>query len=1207
MRRIPLSKRGEDLASVMARRIVFLDGAMGTMIQREGLVESDFHRGCRELESSTAELSGNNDLLSVSRPDILKKIHKSYFLAGSDIATTCTFGANGIVQSEYGISASLTAELNRRAVEIAKEAADEAKSLAGRGGVSGRDFFVAGSVGSANKSASIPLDADDPSSRSISFDELRAAYEAQMDALLSAGADLLLVETGIDTLNVKAAIYAYLSLSEKRGERVPIGVSMTVSDASGRILSGQTIDAFYTSVRHANPMFVGLNCSLGAEKMRPYVEAFDRIAECGTHCYPNAGLPNPLSESGYCQSPEETADHLSRLCADSLLNVVGGCCGTTPAHISAVVEACSRFLPRKPRPRRNALLLSGLESFAAEDENAPFIFVGERLNVTGSASFRNMVLEGRFEDALEVARRQVENGANILDINFDEAMLDSPSCMGKFVNLIASDPEIARVPLMIDSSNFNTILSGLKCAQGKCVVNSISLKEGEEKFLERAAEIKKYGAAVVVMAFDERGQAVALSDRVSVCRRAYRLLTEDAGYDPEDIIFDANVLAVATGIATHDSYAADFIEAVREIKRLCPKSRTSAGVSNISFAMRGNNRVREVMHSVFLYHARAAGLDMGIVNAGMLSDYENIDLRLRNAVEDVILNRSPRASDNLIELAEKYRDGHGRGKTAEADGWEGSTWDERLLRAFVKGQEAKIAEVAAHFYSELKDPLAVIEGPLMGAMKHVGELFGEGKMFLPQVVKSARVMKKAVSFLESRMASGEYSSGPKVVLATVKGDVHDIGKNIVSAVLACNGFKVVDLGVMVDAETILDAAKDAAVVGLSGLIMPSLDEMENVLKTFERAGLRVPVNVGGATTSDLHTAVKLAPLYSGTVVRTADAGAAAEACSMLTGKDSKAFALETAAKHARIRSAYEASKTNPPKPLLDLESARARARADLWKNSGNAPFKGRRMFDVPVEELEKILQWASFFRTWQLNPPPSHGIGDMEKTEGLGGFARDVLDILDGLKACARPKLLAEFFGACGNGDDMELYRNGEFVETLRFVRSQSPNSKGECLCLSDFVPPKGSSLLGDVALFAATVGGEAEKFALSYRDSGDSYRYLVAQTLCDTLADAMSLYMQKILFKSAGIRPAVGYPSYPDHSEKAKFERILSLKESLSVTLSENFMMTPKSSVCGLWIPGDAARYFDVSVAPDQLEDYASRTSAKLDDVKKHMALKIL
>ncbi len=1207
MKDLPLSKRGGDLASIMDARIVFLDGAMGTMIQREGLVEADFHKGCPELENSSHRLSGNNDLLSVARPDILKKIHKSYFLAGSDIVTTCTFGANRIVQSEYGISNELTAKLNARAVGIAKEAAAEAKSELESAGVFGRDFFVAGSVGPMNKSASISSDINDPSARSVNFDELRIAYEEQMDALLSAGADLLLLETSIDTLNVKAAIYAYLSLSERRGERVPIGISMTVSDASGRILSGQTIDAFYASVRHANPMFVGLNCSLGAEKMRPYVEAFDRIAECGTHCYPNAGLPNPLSESGYDQSPAQTAEYLSLFCADSLLNVVGGCCGTTPAHISAIVEACSAYAPRRPRPKRGALVLSGLEAFAIDDADAPFVFVGERANVTGSMAFRKMIREGRFGDALEVARRQVENGANILDINFDEAMLDSASCMRKFVNLIASEPEIARVPLMIDSSDFDTILSGLKCAQGKCVVNSISLKEGEEKFLERAREIKKYGAAVVVMAFDERGQAVSREDRVSVCRRAYGLLTEGAGYDPEDIIFDANVLAVATGIAEHDSYALDFIEAVREIKRSCPKSRTSAGVSNISFALRGNNRLREAMHSVFLYHARAAGLDMGIVNAGMLSDYDSIEPELREAVEDVVLNRFSGASDKLLELAEKYKGGLAHNADADSEEWESLPWNDRLLRAFIKGQEARIDEITMHFYDDLKDPLAVIEGPLMGAMKHVGELFGAGKMFLPQVVKSARVMKKAVSVLEPYMEAKEHASGPKVVLATVKGDVHDIGKNIVAVVLACNGFRVVDLGVMVEAETILEAARDAAIVGLSGLITPSLDEMANVLKTFERAGLRIPVNIGGATTSDLHTAVKLAPLYSGTVVRTADAGLSAGVCSRLVGKDSEVFALEIAAKHAKIRSEYEASEKKSSK-LLDLKSARARAHVEHFKNScKKAPFEGARIFEVPIGELEGMLQWASFFRTWQLNSPKSRRLEDIEKTEALAEFARDILDILGKLSLCARPKLLIEFFGACRNGDDIELYRGGSFVETLRFVRSQVPNSKGECLCLSDFVPPKASAALGNVALFAATVGNEAENLALSYRDSGDSYRYLVVQSLCDMFADALSLYSQRRIFKCAGIRPAVGYPSYPDHSEKAKFERILSLKDNLSISLSENFMMTPKSSICGLWIPGEGARYFNACIASDQLADYASRTSRKLDDVEKYMAFKVL
>ncbi len=1205
---IPFSKRGALLSSLMRERVVFLDGAMGTLIQREGLVDADFHKGCAELENSKAILAGNNDLLSVARPDILKKIHKQYYLAGSDIVTTCTFGANAVVQAEYGISNELIRMLNVRAVEIAKEAGREALEEMRASAQEERELFVAGSIGPMNKSASISADVNDPSSRAVTFDELKDAYFAQMEALVDAGADLLLLETSIDTLNVKAAIYAYLTLSEKLGYRVPIAISMTVSDASGRILSGQTIEAFYASIRHASPLFVGLNCSLGAEKMRPYVEAFDRIAECGTHCYPNAGLPNPLSEFGYDQLPEQTAEYLAAFCSDKLLNVVGGCCGTTPKHIAAVVEACKKLPSRKIKSPRAALVLSGLEPFAIEDENAPFVFVGERANVMGSLAFRKMIKEGRFTDALDVARKQIENGANLIDLNFDEGMLDSVACMRKFVNLIGSEPEIARVPLMIDSSDFDTLIAGLKCAQGKCVVNSISLKEGEEKFLERAREIKKFGAAVIVMAFDERGQAVTRADRIEVCKRAYDLLTQKLAFDPEDIIFDANVLSVATGMPEHDSYAIDFIEAVREIKRLCPKARTSAGVSNISFALRGNNKVREAMHSVFLYHARLAGLDMGIVNAGMLSDYDTIEFELRDAVEAVILNKSADASEKLLAVAEKYKGASSSNIDSSVAQWENMSWEDRLLRAFMKGEETRAAEIAQHFYQELKNPLAVIEGPLMGAMKHVGELFGEGKMFLPQVVKSARVMKNAVAALEPYMEANTSQSGAKVVLATVKGDVHDIGKNIVGVVLACNGFRVVDLGVMVEPEAILEAAKDAAIVGLSGLITPSLDEMATVLKTFERAGLKVPVTIGGATTSDLHTAVKLAPLYSGTVVRTADAGLSAGVCSRLIGRDAKAYALEIATRHEQIRAEYEASQKSETK-LLDLQSARAKAHV-YSKFSYQPTFEGAKTFDVSIDELEEFLQWSSFFRTWQVNSPNARTIEDIEKTSGLETFFKDALEVFEKVKCVACPKLRVSHFEACSNGDDIELYRDKEdkkILETLHMVRSQSPNSKGECLSLADYLPAKTSGECANIAMFAATVGSESEQLISEYNKSGDVYRVIIAQTLCDMIADALSTYAQKFVFKSSGIRPAVGYAMYPDHSEKAKFEKLLNLKDSIGIEFSQNFMMTPKASVCALWIAGNDTRYFNVAITREQLVDYASRTSRSLEDVEKYFSIKVL
>ncbi len=1222
---LPDTKSGVRLGELLKERIVFLDGGMGTLIQRYSLAEADFHKGCEELENSPRELIGNNDLLNVARPDIIRKIHLDYFLAGSDIVTTNTFGANTIVQDEYGISAELVHRLNVEAGKIARGAADEAAAA------TGREFFVGGSIGPMNKAASISSDVNDPSIRAVTFDQLRESYYAQMKALREGGVDLFILETSIDTLNVKAAIYAYLELCEHLGERMPIAISMTVSDASGRILSGQTIEAFYASVRHAKPLFVGLNCSLGAENMRPYIETFARIAECYTHCYPNAGLPNPLSEFGYDQLPEDTAGYLAEYGKDGLLNVMGGCCGTTPKHIAAVVEACKNLPPRKPVKSPDALILSGLEALRIEDKGAPFIFVGERTNVMGSPAFRKMIKEGRFGDALGVARNQVDNGANIIDINFDEGMLDSPACMTKFLNLVAAEPEIARVPLMIDSSNWETLLAGLKCSQGKCVVNSISLKEGEEKFLSHAEEIRKFGAAVIVMAFDETGQASTLESRIAVCQRAYKLLVEKAGYDPEDIIFDANVLTVATGMAEHNSYAVDFIEAVREIKRTCPKARTSAGVSNISFALRGNNVVREAMHGVFLYHARQAGLDMGIVNAGMLANYDDIDPVLREAVEDVILNRSPDATEKLLAVAERYKGGGQKDKKDPHADWEKLSWEERLMRSFLKGEEDRAAEVAMHYYGELGEPLKVIEGPLMKAMKHVGELFGAGKMFLPQVVKSARVMKRAVATLEPYMSADASREGPKIVLATVKGDVHDIGKNIVAVVLGCNGFNVVDLGVMVPAEKIVEAAKDAAVVGLSGLITPSLDEMYTVLAAFEREGITVPVMVGGATTSDIHTAVKLAPVYSGTVVRVEDASLSAGVCSDLSNASRRrVYELEVAAKQEAMRNEYNSKNADGAESkILPIEEARAKKFVGAFAESVRArmPFEGAKTFEVPLENLIDILPWHMYFRAWNIGGAGSKRLEDLGRTEGLEDFFKDTLAILEKLKSVAKPKIRVRFFEANSDGDDIKLY--GAPEERLSLMRSQTPNSKGECLCVADYVAPESAGYRDVVAAFAATAGTEAEEFAMSFKDSGDNYSYMIVRSLSDMIAESLSTYSQNEIFSAAashaksacgcpacaaaaksrqfGIRPAVGYPMYPDHTEKAKFEKLLQMCESAGIALTESYMMNPPSSICALWVGNPHAKYFNVSVASDQIKDYAKRNSRDIAAVERFLSIKPL
>ena len=1197
--------------------MVFLDGGMGTLIQRFGLKEADYRAGCPELENSPAELLGNNDLLNISRPDIIEKIHFDYYAAGSDIVTTNTFALTRIAQAEYGISEELIAELNKRAVALARSAADKAAAATGRNRA---EMFVAGSIGPMNKSASIACDVDDPSARAVSFDELAGAYSAQMQAMFEAGADLFLLETSIDTLNVKAAIYAYLNLIERWGVRVPIAASMTVSDASGRILSGQTIEAFYASIRHAEPLFVGLNCSLGAEKMRPHIEAFDRIAECYTHCYPNAGMPNPLSEYGYDQTPADTARYLAEYAREGLLNVAGGCCGTTPAHIEAVVKACKNFAPRKPRPRSRALSLAGLEAFSLPEGRAPFVFVGERTNVMGSPAFRKMIKEGRFSDALAVARSQVDNGANLIDVNFDEGMLDSPACMKKFLFLLGADPEISRVPIMIDSSDWNTIAAGLRCLQGKGVVNSISLKEGEEKFIERARELRKFGAAAIVMAFDERGQAATLERRVEVCRRAYKLLVERADFPPEDIIFDANVLTIATGMPEHNSYGIDFINAVRIIKESCPYARASAGVSNISFSLRGNNAVREAMHSVFLYHARKAGLDMGIVNAGMLAPYDDIDPRLKSAVEAVVLNSAPDATEKLLAIAEDFKKDAGKKAAAQSD-FDSLSWDEKLAAAFIKGLDDKAEELALHYYRELGSAIAVIEKPLMGAMSKVGELFGEGKMFLPQVVKSARVMKRAVAALTPYMAASGERKGAKIVIATVKGDVHDIGKNIVRVVLSCNGYNVVDLGVMVEPEAILEAAKDADLVGLSGLITPSLDEMANVLRLFEREGLRVPVLVGGATTSRLHTAVKLAPEYSGIVERVGDASLMSGVCASLLGGSKKSRMLEILAEQQKLRDDFSARQNSAAaRKILPFEEAQKRAHRHILSRRREPPFEGAKTIDVPAEELERLMPWHIFFRTWGVK---GKSLNDSSDSPEMREFFADAAEAFELLKKTARPKIRAGIFAARSDGESIAVYCGGAEVERLFFVRDQQPDENGECLSAADFVAAMDSPEEDFIGAYFATMGSEADALAARFAAEGDDYRAMLVRALSDCAAEALSEFARREVFKmrhasgcgcpscggggqspNAGICVACGYPMFPDHSQKAKLERLLSAKSEIGVELTSSFMMRPASSVAAVWIANPEAKYLTPKVSRGQIEAVARLSGVPAENLEKYISI---
>lgn len=1180
------TKSGALLESLLKKRIVYLDGAMGTLIQKRKLGESDYRSAKFDiLQNSQIELKGNADLLNLTRPDVLSDIFESYYKAGSDIVTTCTFGANSVVQAEYKTQ-SLVREMNIEGVRLAKEAAKKYAT-------ENSPKFVAASIGPMNKSASISPDMADPSKRSVSFDELMAAYKEQMTALKEAKADLFLLETTFDGLNAKAAVYAYLDLFENESERIPIAVSMTVSDASGRILSGQTIEAFYNSIEHCNPLFVGLNCSLGADKMRPYIETFNRIAKCYTHCYPNAGLPNPLSESGYDQTPEMTATYVAEYAKEGLLNVIGGCCGTTPEHIAKIIEYTKDCAPRIPQKGDFSLRVSGLQELVIPESNAPFILVGERNNVMGSGIFRKAIKEGRYNDAVAISRKQIENGANVIDINFDEAMLDAVECMRHFLRLLESEPEISKVPFMIDSSNWAALKEGLKNVQGKPIVNSLSLKEGEETFLKKAKEVKKFGAALVVMAFDENGQAATKEDKVRICRRAYSLLVDKIGFNPCDIIFDVNVLTIGTGIAEHNNYGKNFIEAVREVKQLCPHCRTSAGVSNLSFAFRGNNPLREAMHSVFLFHAIKAGLDMGIVNAGVLPPYDSIKPELRDLLEDLIFNKRADATERVMARAADF---HSE-KKAEAATTKPLTLEEKLQHCFIDGDDSKIAEYAEEYYSQLKDPLAVIEGPLMGAMKIVGKRFGEGKMFLPQVVKSARVMKTAVETLEKYMSNKSENGGNgKFLIATVKGDVHDIGKNIVALVMGCNSYAVRDLGVMVDAQTILDQAKDfnADLVGMSGLITPSLAEMENTIRLFERNGMTVPIVVGGASTSELHTAVKLAPLYSGAVMRVEDASTMSVAAADLTGKNSAEFIAKLKESQRVLRENFFAKKATATLKSL------AQSRLDAQKHEVLEPeidaFDAK-LFEVDFNKVLKYLRYEPFFAVWHFKGITCANCSENAEAKKL---YEDAQNVLAKMAKIAKPKIVAGVYAAEKSGtDDIVLESKSGKTTKLCFFRNQESHN----LCLADFAGKK-------VGLFALTAGNELWLAAQKIKESGNEYEYMLWHTLSDRIAEACAEYFHtEILCKGQkfGIRPAIGYPICPDHTQKTEVFEMLNATELAGISLTENFAMTPPSSICALWLPDKTAKYFDLGkISEEQIKDFCQRRNISAEILKKYLAISL-
>jgi 5-methyltetrahydrofolate--homocysteine methyltransferase len=1218
------------LIELLNERIVVLDGSMGVLLRRNAVTEEDY-RG-EYFRNHSVDLKNNPDVLNLSQPNWVEQAHYDYLTAGADIIETNTFGVQAVSLAEYGLE-HLSAEMNHAAVQCALRARD--RYLREH---AARPVFIAGSLGPMNRTLSLSRDVNDPGAREVTFDQVMHAYYQQAAALVEAGCDLLMPETTFDTLNLKAALFAIQKYFDEGGRRVPVIASLTITDLSGRNLSGQTLEAAWNSIRHAPLTAVTLNCALGPDEMRPYVDELSRTADIFTGAYPNAGLPDATSETGFPETPQSMAPKLRQWAENGWINLIGGCCGTTPAHIAAIAEAvqgCARRqVPSLPRYTR----LSGLEPYTIRPGEG-FTMVGERTNVTGSPKFAKLVLAGDYEAALQVARQQVENGANILDVNMDEGMLDGEEAMQRFLNLLGPDPAISRVPIMIDSSKWSVIEAGLKCIQGKGVVNSISLKEGEETFLQHAAMVRRYGAAVVVMAFDELGQADTTERRIEICRRAYDLLVNRVGFPPEDIIFDPNILTVATGIEEHNNYAVSFIEATRWIKQNLPGALVSGGVSNISFSFRGNNVVREAMHAAFLYHAIKAGLDIGIVNAGMLSVYEEIQPDLLERVEDVLLNRRPDATDRLLAYAETVKGQTSRGPREEA-AWRNGSVEERLAHALIHGIDAHIEADVEEARQKYQRPLHIIEGPLMDGMNTVGDLFGAGKMFLPQVVKSARVMKKAVAvltpYLEAeKQASGGVASAGKIVLATVKGDVHDIGKNIVGVVLGCNNYEVIDLGVMVPCEKILTTARElgAQIIGLSGLITPSLDEMQHLAGEMQRQGFSLPLLIGGATTSRAHTALRIAPKYSGPVVHVQDASRAVGVVGQLLSETgSEEYIHNNLAEQARLREQYASRRED--RKLLDIEEARRRRPRIQWREEDipqPQTIGVRTCSDVPLEILREYIDWSPFFHTWELRGRYPAILQDpVVGTEASKLFneAQHLLDrIIDGrlLKAKGVYALLP----ANADGDDVEVYSDETRQERLArfsFLRQQSDKgteagSEGtENYCLADFIAPKSTGLADHMGMFAVTAGLGLEELTADFRLHHDDYNAIMAEALADRLAEAMAewLHLQVrrewgygvseqlsredlIREKYRGIRPAPGYPACPDHRDKQQIFRILHAEEQAGIRLTESLAMYPASSVSGFYFSHPRAVYFPVGrLGRDQITDLAGRRGEPVEESEK-------
>jgi 5-methyltetrahydrofolate--homocysteine methyltransferase len=1234
-----MSGTPHPIERLIRQRILILDGAMGTMIQRHKLSEAHYrgielfgyYNGTRKtFADHPVDVKGNNDLLLLTQPHVIADIHRQYLTAGADIVETCTFNSNSVSMADYGMQ-HLVYELNVSGAKLARTLCKEFSTP-------DKPRFVAGVLGPTGRTASISPDVNDPGARNITFDELVESYTEATRGLLDGGADLLMVETIFDTLNAKAALFAIEKVFEEREARVPTMISGTITDASGRTLSGQTTEAFWNSLSHSKPLSIGLNCALGAELMRPYIEELSRVASCYVSAHPNAGLPNPLSETGYDEQPDKTARLLGEFATSGFLNIAGGCCGTTPAHIKAIAEAVKDAAPRRLPAIEKRLRLSGLEPFNIGDDTL-FVNVGERTNVTGSKMFARLILNGDYAEAVSVARQQVENGAQIIDINMDEAMLDSQTAMTKFVNLLASEPDISRVPLMIDSSKWDVIEAGLKCVQGNAVVNSISLKEGETQFIKYARLVRRYGAAAVVMAFDEQGQADTFKRKTEICQRSYDILVEQAGFLPEDIIFDPNIFAIATGIEEHNNYAVDFIEATAWIKQRLPYAKVSGGVSNVSFSFRGNDAVREAIHTVFLYHAIKAGMTMGIVNAGQLGVYEEIPKDLRDAVEDVVLNRNPDAGERLVKMAETVKGG-GKAQAEDLE-WRKGTVQERLTHALVRGITTFIVEDTEEARLQAKFPVEVIEGPLMAGMNVVGDLFGAGKMFLPQVVKSARVMKQAVAhlvpFIEAeKLRSGDSKPRGKIVMATVKGDVHDIGKNIVTVVLQCNNFEVVNMGVMVPCQQILDTAREhnADIIGLSGLITPSLEEMAHVAKEMERQSFRIPLLIGGATTSRMHTAVKIEPNYpSGATIYVNDASRAVGVCSnLLSDALRDEYVAGVKANYQQAREQHEGKKGKAVH--VALAEARAHGVKTDWKHY--TPPKPwlmgvHRFISYPLDKIAEYIDWTPFFQAWELaGRYPKILQNDVvgEEARKLFADAQAMLNRIISEKWLVANAVFGLFPANSVNSDDIDIYTD----ETRKKVAMNWHNLRQQTkkpadipnYCLSDYIAPRKTGVKDYIGAFAVTAGIGIDARIEEFEKHHDDYSAIMLKALADRLAEAFAELLHarvrrefwgyaadEVLDNDAligekyrGIRPAPGYPACPEHTEKGALFDILQAPLNADITLTESYAMLPTASVSGFYFSHPQAQYFATGkIDKDQVTDYAKRKGWTLEEAERWLA----